>query len=285
MKQKTNSNIHRPLVITGYSAFAVLVGATLLSTTIPYLNILSQPNSIKINAATAMIALTVGIVLPLLVGYFIGDYSIKSKSRLSHHFNGMLFGLLAFWLMTIFAIVVSFPRDFFADFNSRMIFMNTVPSIAIAVIVTIVAIAHLRSRQATQDILDYKPFSLSLIVALILMPVWTLINEVIAGTINGYSFTVIGLMLIIGAVVYASLRKTKFSSYKKVVWAAISLSVLYVILFVSNQLIFSVASYILPTPTAEAQGVVSIVSAVVGLSAWVVYWVVQARALTRSKLK
>jgi len=277
---KTKMNVmHLPLVVTGYITFSLLVVATLLSTTIPFGRMLFDPRVMHFNVTVITIALTIGAILPVLVGYMIGDSSVKSKNRLSHHFNGILFGLLAYWLMTILAVVITIPDSLFTNDNARIVFANVFPSIGVAMLTTVLAIAHVRSNQAKQDILEYKLYSVVLIASIVVLPLWSLANNIVTNSVNFYSFVSLAIVAVLGFVSYASLRKTKLSNYSKLVWSAISITVVFVMVYVSNQLVFAVSNYLLPYPTMEIQSIEGWVGFALALAGWIVYWAKQVKLL------
>jgi len=280
MIKTKNKNIYVPLVITGYVLFALLVIGTLLSTTIPYSILLFNPRVLHFNVAVTLVAFTIGALLPMLVGYSIGDHSIKTKSKLSHHFTGVLFGLFAYWIMILMSVFIAIPSgNYIDDHNLRLIIGNIVPGAVVAIILSILAIAHVRSRQAKQDILAYKPFSLLLITFIIGLQAWGIIQNVLAHNVNFYSFLSIALLVLIGGISYLTLRSVKLSRYNKVVWSVVSVSVLFVAVFVGNQFIFSLFNLIMTMPTMEIQLAESIAILVLAIAGWVVYWSKQVKAL------
>ena len=279
MVKTAKKNLHSPLIITGYILFTLLIVSTLLSTTIPFGRMLFDPRVLHFNVAVSAIALTIGAVLPVLLGYIIGSQSVKSKSKSSHHFSGILFGLLGYWLMTSWAVLIMIPSDLFSDQNTRIVLLNLLPGIGVAIITTILAIAHVRSRQAKQEVLEYKPFSVLLIASILIVPLWSLVQNVITNSVNVYSFVSLAIVIFLGAISYASLRKTGLSRYRKMVWSAISVSVVFVTMYVSYQLVYSIANYLNSRPTMEDQAMVSIIGFVLALVGWIIYWLKQVKAL------
>ena len=279
MVKATKKNVHAPLITIGYLLFSLLIVATLLSTTIPFGRMLFDPRVLHFNVAVSAIALTIGAILPALLGYIIGSQSVKSRSKASHHFSGILFGLLGYWLMTSWAMLIMIPSELFSDQNVRITLINLLPGICVAIITTILAVAHVRSRQAKQDVLEYKPFSVLLIASILVMPLWSLVNNIATNSINVYSFVSLAIVVVLGAISYVSLRKVKLSRYSKMVWSAVSVSIAFVAMYVSFQLVYSIATYLNATPTMETQSVVSGVGFILGLVGWIVYWSKQVRTL------
>lgn len=280
---KTNKNyIYAPLVTTGYILFGILVIFTFISTTIPFGSSLLNPQSIKLNVTVAMLAFTIGAILPVVVGYVIGDRSVRSKSKLSHHFNGMLFGLLAYWMMTLFAVFIPI-NQLSTDQNVRLILANLLPSLVVAVVGTALAIGHIRSTVKSRDLLEYKPFVLLLVVAIIAEPVLSIANNVTTNSINTYSFIPLGIVLLIGFASYSSLAKVRLTSIIRVAWVAVAISVSFVVIYMSNLLESTLSGYLIPYPTMESQTVGSAIAMIVALIGWSVYWAKQTKGLRGAK--
>lgn len=276
-----------PLVISGYVLFALLIVAVLLSTTIPFARLLLNPQVLHFNVALFMAALTVGTFLPTLLGYVIGDHSIKSKSKVRHHFNGVLFGLLAFWLMLIFSVLVSIPSEYFAASpHARVLLMNLLPSIAVASITSILAIAHVRSHHAKHDILKYRLYSILLVGSIVLLPVWSLVSAILTEvtlSVNAFMFVPLIILMVLGTVSYATLRNSTLSTVHKVTWSAVSVSVAFVAVFVFSELAIGASFYIGGSPSAAFQTVVSSVVWVLALIGWAVFWRAQVASLSKKR--
>jgi hypothetical protein len=283
MTKKLNTNTYKLLVATGYILFGLLILTVALSTIIPYGTILINPYSIKLNVVVAMLSLTIGALLPVLVGYVIGDHSVKSKSALSHHFNGVLFGLLAYWVMTVFALFVPIHLLPFSDNNTRLIFMNLLPGIAVGIVAIALAIAHVRSAKASRDLLEYKPFVAVLISSILATPVVSLVNNVITNSVSGYSFVPLGVVVLIGLISYASIAKTRLTVITRVGWAAISVSVLSIAMYIFYILEPSVSGYFTPYASMESQAIGNSIATVLALIGWFAYWSLQVKSLRSIK--
>lgn len=282
MAKTQKINAHSPLVTTGYVLFALLIVAVILSTVIPFGKMLFDPRVLHYNVALFTVALTIGALLPALLGYLIGGTSIRSKSKLSHHFNGVAFGLLAYWIMMIVSVFVSIPSEHLVTSPGvRAILVNLLPSIGVAVISTILAVAHVRSRQAKQDIIEFKPFSVVLVASIILLPVWSLINNILTQSVGWSSFVSLAITVVIGALSYATLHKSKLSPTNKIAWSAVSVSVAYVALFILSEFTIGVSYYVNATPTMEFQAIVSSVGWVLAFVVWSTYWYLQVKSLSK----
>lgn len=270
-----------PLVVSGYILFTLLAISVLLDT-IPQAIMLFDPRILRYNVALFMVALILGSLLPAFLAYVIGDHAVKSKNKLSHHFNGVLFGLLSLWIMYIYAMVVSIPSEYFAtSLTARVILINSLPIIAVTVITSILAITHVRSRQAKSDVLGYKPYGVLLIGSIILLPVWSLINNIFTQSVSMYSFVPLIILVVLGVVSYATLRNSKLNVFNKVTWSAVSVSVAYAALFVLYPFISSLSNYINERPSMEFMAIESNTVWVVVLIVWIFFWRAQAKSLSK----
>lgn len=280
MTKTKKKNFHLPLVVTGYALFSLLLVATLLSSTIPLTTMLFDPRVLRLNVTVILIAFTIGSLLPLLLGYIIGDHSIKTKSKLSHHFTGVMFGLLAYWVMLLTTVFVAVPSEFYdAHRNTGIIIVNILPSIGVAIVTAILAVAHMRSRHAKEEIISYRPFATVLIAAIVGLPLLVLIQNVVLNTVNVFSFVPLVLLIIFGCISYISLRKVKLNIYNKVVWTAVGVSVLLVATYIVQQFSSALLSYVIRRPMPETYQVEMVVSLAATLLLWAVYWFKQVKAL------
>lgn len=280
MIKTKKKNALLPLVTVGYILFSLLVIATLISTTIPFGILLFNPNALHHNVTITLIAFTLGALLPSLLGYIIGDHSVKTKGKLNHHFAGVLFGLLAYWIMMLLTVFIATPLEFSeSNRNVNLLIVNLAPSIGVAVIATTLAVAHTRSRQAKQDIIKYKPFSTLLIASVVVTPLWSLIQNIVTNSVSIYTFVPFIIVTVAGSISYLSFSKAKINTYDKVTWSAVSVSVLFVAMFAIPQLISSISGYLLPRSTMETQTLLNWTGFALAFTAWATYWLKQVKAL------
>ena len=281
---KTN-NIRAPLIVIGYIVFAVLIISVLLSTTIPFGRIAFEPKVQRLNVIVSAIALTIGSFLPVLIAYIVGDHSVKSKGVVQHHFNGVLFGFLAYWIMTIFGILLYIPIGFAGwSFNTRIIILNIIPSAAVVIVTTILAVAHTRSNKAQHDVLAYVPYQLLLIGSIVLLPLWLLIENVFTRGLSIYSFVQLCAVVVVGVISYMSLRKTVLSRRIKVTWAGVSITALSVFIFVALQLVQGISYCFSRYPGPQWGFVMSIIACICAAIGWVIYWSIQISLLTKTDM-
>lgn len=285
MKKVRKTQSYLPLTVTGYALFAALVVSVLLSTTIPFGVMLFDPRVLHVNVAIITVALTVGALLPVIVGYVAGDQAVKSKSKLQHHFNGMLFALLGYWVMTVATVLVaSLPYEFSREaYNLRVILVNLLPALAVAVVTVWLALAHTRSAQAKHDLIEYRPFIVLLAGFALVMPVVSLVSSLMSGYLDVFSFAPVAILLGVGLFSYTTLRKARLKRSVRLAWSAVSVSMAFVAVYVSYQLTIGLSYLLESTPSAETQMLVNIIGWLLGAIAWAVYWFVQVRSLRVSR--
>lgn len=278
---RTKATAYSALVITGYILYGLLFVSVLLSTVFPWGELLLRPQAIRYNVILSLVALTVGALLPTVIGYLVGDKTTKSKNRLNHHFNGVLFGLLSYWIMLILSAFVTYPYDL--PQNTRMIIINLVPSLGVLIISVPLAIAHARGRQAKHDIIEYQPYGIVLTGSIAFMLCMSLASSIRYNGLEWLSAIPLAVTLGLGAVSYWTLHKSGLNVRSKVNWSAISVSVAAVATFVMSLLCSSVSDYINATPSMGYQATITIIGWALGLVGWATYWWIQARSLSKNQ--
>lgn len=275
--------VQRPLVFAGFILFGLLVLGWILSTAVPFGKMLFTPNVLHFNVAVILIGLTVGALLPFVIGYVIGDGSVKSKNKVSHSFNGVLFGLLAYWIMTTLSLWVAIPSDSFSSVRWQILIVNLIPAAGVAIITAALATSHILSRYSKHDVDEYKPFIVAFVGFTLLMPVWTCIENIISGAFYWQSFVPLASIVIIGAISYITSARTKLAQLGRVFWSTVSISILHLALYAFLGVIHWVFNYAFPASSASYQTTGSVIGWALGLGLWLVYWQAQVRTLTITK--
>lgn len=178
-QNKQIDSLKKVTIIFGYSLFGLLLVAVTLSTIVPFSSLFFSPGVRLFNVWTSLISLVAGAVLPPLLSYLIGDKVTHAKSKLDHHFNGVLFGIASYWLSLFFSFVAS---DGIA--NIRAQFSEPLASVVVGwpifatlIILAAVATAYVKGRKKYTSLLDYKPFQFTLFAGLIATFVYILLNQ------------------------------------------------------------------------------------------------------------
>lgn len=178
-QNKKTESFKKVTIIFGYSLFGLLLVAVTLSTIVPFSSLLMSPGVRLFNVWTSLISLVAGAILPPLLSYVIGDRATHSKSKIDHHFNGVLFGIASYWLSLFFSFVAS---DGIAEIRAR--FSEPLASVIVAwpifatlILLAVVAMAYIKSQKKQPSLLEYRPFQFTLFGGLIATLVYMLLNQ------------------------------------------------------------------------------------------------------------
>ena len=277
--KKTDSRL--PLIITGYSLYGLLLISVLLSTILPFGALAMNPHVKQENVIYILMALSIGALLPTLIGYLVGNKSIKTKSARRHHFNGMLFGLLALWVMIVVSSLNVLPDRFLSpNASMQMVVTNVIPSIVILIITATIAIMHVRGREASKDVIEYKPFLWTLIASIYGLPLILIAIELF-GSNDMAALMMPAVVTLAGLLVYLSLWHKKLSPTQKLAWSAVIVSVALAAVYAIPQGISSIVYLFNPIPTMEDQVAINTTGWSLALIAWITYWFLQVRSLPR----
>ncbi len=165
-KNTKSSNAQKnTTVLFGYSLFALTVITVIISTVIPFTLSLFNPQVNKLNVTVLLVSLVAGAILPALITYILGDRATHAKNKTPHHYNGVLFGVAAYWLSMLFSNIGSYTvpvvRDNIPFFLSEIV--NAWPIVATIIIMALVAVGYSRNQTKNMSVLDYRPYQLVLL--------------------------------------------------------------------------------------------------------------------------
>lgn len=170
--QRNNAHM-RITVYYGYALFLfVMIGV--LWTLVPWVTFIASSQS------TSMINDFVGPVLllcfvftalaPSLVGYLTGDSATRSKSKLVHHFNGVLFGVLGVWLWVLLTMVVGYSQQWLpASSMLDPIVYGLAPAVIAALVTIALGVRYARVTKHQVSLIDYKPYQVLVISSAVLL--------------------------------------------------------------------------------------------------------------------
>ena len=158
----------RVTVYYGYALF-LLIFAGLLLTLIPWFQLIAATHATRTVSDFSVVMLLVSFVFtalaPPLVGYLAGDGATRSKNKLIHHYNGVLFGVLGVWIWLVLGMVYAYmPLGVSTDTLQYVIF-NLSPTAVAAIITIVLGIVYARSTRHQVSLIDYKPYRVLLIGA------------------------------------------------------------------------------------------------------------------------
>ncbi len=281
MNDTKQKDIYTPLIVTGYITFALLVLSTLISTTIPFGALLLQSSAKQDNVLVSMMALTVGAILPILIGYIIGSRVAAPKNIAARQFNGVLFGIVGLWIMALLGPFIWLP---FAglDQNVMMIAAGLIPGIVAAVIAITLTLLKTKHKSTESSMLSYVPFIATLTLLILAVLLSSIIQGIIASSLGLHSLTPLVLMLLSGATAYLMLARAPLTVRERLAWSTIAISAAYAIATVTYFFVTSTVIHLVPANLMATLSIDTIVPAILSLIAWAAYWLYQTRSLRSS---
>jgi hypothetical protein len=285
MTRKQKLDARHITIRTTYFLFTLLALSVVFNTVVPFGSLLLNVPTVKhFNVVLLVVALTAGAILPTLLAYTIGNGSVRRKDRVSHRFNGVLFGLLGFWL----AILLPIPVDFLASAmdavssNVRILLANGLPVLCVVIVSATLAWTHMHGRSAARDVTEYRPYQAALIGSIALVVMHSAVTMIATRSVDAYALITPMLVIGIGGLSYAMIRGTSLRASVKATWAAVSLTILWCALFVSTQFVTSVSYAVLNNMSYETHMILSALAAGLALVGWVIYWRAQVKSLSKA---
>ncbi len=209
-KQKNNIAQQKITIIFGYSLFIVAIITTIVSTVIPWSMLLLNAAVNHLNVIMILLSFIAAAMVPFLVAYVVGDKITRTKNKVTHHYNGVLFGVLAYWLSMFFSYVGSstvmatrraIPQVWLAEI------VVSWPILATITVIAVIAMRyHARIPKAGESVINYKPYQ-----ALLLTSVVALLALMQLSASDGYQLYA---MLYVG--IFALFIGITYSVFKKV---------------------------------------------------------------------
>lgn len=283
MVKNTNNTQQKITIWYGYGLFTLLILGVVVSLIIPTVQLLIRPGVNQFNATVFLISLVGGAVLPILISYLIGDKASRSKNKTLHHYNGVLFGLLAYWLSLFFGTIGSYTvapiRDAISGVAMAAVF-NAWPIIATVITVSIISYLYHRSKHAGSALL-YKPYVLTFWLTAIAVSVLGPLSSILYSYSDGqYLWSlawIVGIQLagfaLVVALSYFSFHKKRIARMEKGMLAIVATTVGLIALYVVTQLI----PY--PAEAGDLMYTLSILGTVASIAMWVSYLVLLRRSV------
>lgn len=107
-----------------------------------------------------------------LIGYFVGDSATRSKNKLLHHYNGVLFGVLGVWAWLVIGTLVPLtwsivPPTWPSLTTFQFTLLNLAPAALAAILTIILGVVYARKTRHQVALFDYKPYKVTLISAVV----------------------------------------------------------------------------------------------------------------------
>lgn len=167
-KTKTAPTLrHKITTRFGYGLFSLMVLSFLLTTLVPMLFALQYPTARHFNIVVLITVFAVATILPALAAYFIGDKSTRSKKGTLHHYNGVLFGLAAYWVAMLTSWI-GFSTVFGVSdqpYPAPLIATNVAPVLLTIAIMITLAVVFAKKQGKNTSALHFLPYQLTLVIA------------------------------------------------------------------------------------------------------------------------
>jgi hypothetical protein len=237
MKNTTSKNKHNinskynTTVIFGYGLFALIVLSTILWTVIPLSNALFYPTSRHFNIIALIISFVAAAILPALASYVIGDRATHKKNKVLHHYNGVLFGIAAFWVATASSFVAWAPLASIGQLPVPFptILASAVPIIIAIAVMTVVAITYAKKKKNTLSVLEHRPYQVVLIGSVLALNISLIIGGNYTVSVNLWDIVTPYIYLVVLILVsYFVLAKYHTSGLARLTDATIAMSLSYI---------------------------------------------------------
>jgi hypothetical protein len=165
---KKQVNIQQRITVYfGYGLFFITVVGVVLSL-VPWGSMFSVPGVLYWNVLSTIIAFALATLLPLIAGYIVGDKATRNTSKLAHHYNGILFGVLGFWLASVLSSSGALANSLgYSDTYWLYLLGSVAPAIVAAVAVTVIGVFYARTAKHQSSLLNYKPYQAVFLVSII----------------------------------------------------------------------------------------------------------------------
>jgi hypothetical protein len=156
-------------VIFGYGLFLLTILNVILSTVIPLGNALFHPTARHFNIVVMLITFVAAAILPALGSYILGDRATHIKNKALHHYNGILFGLAAYWVASALSWIGfnQFVNISESPTPLTVVITNGVPIILTIAVMAFVAITYAKKQKNKSSVLEHRPYQIALIGSII----------------------------------------------------------------------------------------------------------------------
>lgn len=256
----------------GFGLYGLIVLGTIVSTIIPFAQLYGGAKVNHQSILLFIVFLSLGALLPTLIAYFIGYKATRAKDKTIRRFNGIAFGVLAYWVST-FLLIIN-PAQLIIDakimpLSSAVIIVNTWAILMTIVIFAIFAVFYPRTGNKKATALSYRPYQATLytsfIIVSIILPILSQFREFSPGSLLDALAYTGGVAAIVG-ISYYVLRKSKVTMIQRLTTSFFATSLGIIAMYGLGQIMPYFANfdnYIYPTW--------SIVAVLLGLAVWAIY--------------
>jgi hypothetical protein len=262
----------------GYVIF-ILIIASVIGAGVPFIHLLSVAPHMSLMLTVSLLgAWVLGALIPTLVAYAFGSHDTYRKNRLLHHYNGVLFGIVAYWIaLTTIGIPISTSNIYSQiDPSWGPFVVNVIPAIIAVIIMAVVGAFYAKQKAHQQGILAYHPFQAVVVLSLLF--------GTIAPFIQSFSYThgdsgmvwasviEIALLLVFIGISYRALKIGRLLRGERMAHSIVIFA--FAITFWQTTAILTRS--IFPNDSLDIS---TYVAFGLGVILWIVYLVLQRRAL------
>lgn len=270
---KTTQTFKKVTVLFGYALFILVLINLIIGTIIPWTGLLFTPYPIqKTNVVVQLLSFIFAVILPPVVGYILGQKMTHRHDRLTHHFNGVLFGIVAFWVSNFvsFAAVDTLEpiRSTFSEPWATVV--NSWPIVATLLIMSGLAFYYAHNIKQKDSVLHDRVYQVALFASVVSIPVYVAVFLTKYNDAGSLIYDCIFLAIVFGLIAISRAVVHRFQPTQK---NPLALSVIAVSMgLIVEQLAGGLISMISPFYLT-----VLIPSAVLGVIAWLLYLILVIR--------
>jgi len=222
-------------IIFGYSLFALIVISFIVSTVIPFSHALTYPTARHFNIIVMVLVFAISAILPALISYLIGDRATHNKNKTLHHYNGVLFGVAAYWVTQLLTWV-GFSSVFFVSklaFPIPLAVSNIIPVILAIIIMAVVAVTYTKKKN-TISVLQHRPYQIVLVASIVGQLVYPVLISSTTYTLGAITFLAAPIIVI--GIAYKVLTKYHSTRLARLSDGIIAMSMGWIAMWVADPL-------------------------------------------------
>jgi len=235
------TKINKTPIVFGYGLFALTIVTVLVATVIPLTRYLFNPQVKQpLSIFLLVITLFLAAVLPVFISYIFGDKATHVKNKTSHHLNGVLFGVAAYWVyLLLFSLTYSFGF-LWASAQGMIAFrlIDATPIVLAIIVMAVVAGTYARHQKKKSSVLHHRPYQITLIASVALFLCTQLMNPVFdTGIFLALAISSIAIPIVLTAISFRLFRKQERSKSVRLSAAIVAMSFGMIVTSLSGQYI------------------------------------------------
>jgi hypothetical protein len=275
IKHKKPLNEHiKVTTIFGYTLFALTVLSFLFTTAIPFGFSLQYPTARHLNIIVIILVFGITAILPALVSYLIGDKATHAKNKALHHYNGVLFGIAAYWVAILLSWI-GFGSVAYVSAQAYpipLVVGNILPVIFTIIIMAIVAVNYAKKQNNKTSVLHYRPFQITLVASVLIGFIYPYFSGDFAAGFMAIAGT-LAIPVVITAIAYKVLARHHTTRLARLSDALIALSMGWIATWLANTFIITA----MREPSQLSFQIAGILAYVVGFVVFVTYLYLRTR--------